>query len=304
MLLFKKLKTLNTSEPYQRIISRLELYAYLIRLDRPIGIYLLLWPTLWALWIAAKGWPDPLVLFVFVSGVFLMRSAGCAINDFADRDIDPHVERTKNRPLAAGLVTSRETLLVFASLTALAFLLVLLMNTFTIYMSIAGVALAATYPFMKRFHYMPQVHLGAAFGWAVPMAFTAQTNELSPIAWLLFMATVLWATAYDTMYAMADREDDLKIGVKSTAILFGELDRAIIAMLQILLLMALALIGQQAELGLYYYFGLIVASGFALYQQYLIKDRHPQRCFQAFLNNNWFGMVIFIGVFIDYWVNG
>ncbi|HEY9053041.1 MAG TPA: 4-hydroxybenzoate octaprenyltransferase [Gammaproteobacteria bacterium] len=286
------------------MISRLELYAYLIRLDRPIGIYLLLWPTLWALWIAAKGWPDPLVLFVFVSGVFLMRSAGCAINDFADRDIDPHVERTKNRPLAAGLVTSRETLLVFASLTALAFLLVLLMNTFTIYMSIAGVALAATYPFMKRFHYMPQVHLGAAFGWAVPMAFTAQTNELSPIAWLLFMATVLWATAYDTMYAMADREDDLKIGVKSTAILFGELDRAIIAMLQILLLMALALIGQQAELGLYYYFGLIVASGFALYQQYLIKDRHPQRCFQAFLNNNWFGMVIFIGVFIDYWVNG
>lgn len=304
MLLFKKLKTLSTSEHYQRTISRLELYAYLIRLDRPIGIYLLLWPTLWALWIAAKGWPDPLVLFVFVSGVFLMRSAGCAINDFADRDIDPYVERTKNRPLAAGLVTSRETLLVFAGLTALAFLLVLLMNTFTIYMSIAGVALAATYPFMKRFHYMPQVHLGAAFGWAVPMAFTAQTNELTPVAWLLFMATVLWATAYDTMYAMADREDDLKIGVKSTAILFGELDRAIIAMLQVLLLLDLALIGQQAELGLYYYLGLIVASGFALYQQFLIKDRNPQRCFQAFLNNNWFGMVIFIGVFIDYWVNG
>ena len=301
MLLFDKLRSLNPSARYQHMLTRVEQYAYLVRLDRPIGIYLLLWPTLWALWIAAKGWPDPLVLFVFVAGVILMRSAGCAINDFADRDIDPHVERTKNRPLAAGRVSARETLLVFASLALLAFLLVLLMNEFTIYMSFAGVALAATYPFMKRFHYMPQVHLGAAFGWAVPMAFTAQTNELSTIAWLLFMATVLWATAYDTMYAMADREDDLKIGVKSTAILFGELDRAIIAMLQVLLLLDLALIGQQAELGLYYYLGLIAASGFALYQQYLIKDRQPQKCFQAFLNNNWFGMVIFIGIFVDYW---
>ncbi len=303
MLLFNKLKTLNTSEHYQHIIRKLELYAYLVRLDRPIGIYLLLWPTLWALWIAAKGWPDPLVLFVFVAGVILMRSAGCAINDFADRDIDPHVERTRNRPLAAGHISVKETLLVFATLTTLAFLLVLLMNEFTIYMSLAGVILAATYPFMKRFHYMPQVHLGAAFGWAVPMAFTAQTNELTPVAWLLFMAAVLWATAYDTMYAMADREDDLKIGVKSTAILFGELDRAIIALLQVLLFMDLVLIGQQAELGLYYYLGLIIASGFAMYQQYLIKDRHPQRCFQAFLNNNWLGLVVFIGVFVDYWVN-
>jgi len=302
MFLINYLKTLNDSPSYQHAMQRLEQYAYLVRLDRPIGIYLLLWPTLWALWIAARGWPDLLVLFVFVSGVFLMRSAGCAINDFADRKIDPHVERTKDRPLAAGRVTATETLLVFASLSITAFLLVLLMNTLTIYMSFVGIALAASYPFAKRFHYMPQIHLGAAFGWAAPMAFTAQANEITPVTWLIFMATVLWATAYDTMYAMADREDDLKIGVKSTAILFGEADKIIVALLQIMLLLDLYLIGQQSELGLFYNVSLIIAAGFAIYQQYLIKDRKPELCFKAFLNNNWFGMVIFIGIFIDYWV--
>jgi len=283
-------------------LDRLKQYALLIRLDRPIGIYLLLWPTLWALWIAAKGWPDPLVLFVFVSGVILMRSAGCAINDFADRDIDPHVERTKNRPLAAGRISSRETLAVFSGLSISAFALVLLMNELTIYMSFVGIILAASYPFMKRFHYMPQVHLGAAFGWAAPMAFTAQANEITQITWLIFMATVLWATAYDTMYAMADREDDLKVGVKSTAILFGDADKLIIGLLQALLIMDLILIGNRAEMGLYYYSGLAAASVFSVYQQYLIKDREPAKCFKAFLNNNWFGMCVFIGIFVDYWV--
>lgn len=303
MFLINYLKTLNDSPGYRHAMERLEQYAYLVRLDRPIGIYLLLWPTLWALWIAAKGWPDWLVLFVFVSGVFLMRSAGCAINDFADRKIDPHVERTKDRPLAAGRVTARETLLVFASLSITAFLLVLLMNTLTIYMSFVGIALAASYPFAKRFHYMPQIHLGAAFGWAAPMAFTAQANEITPVTWLIFMATVLWATAYDTMYAMADREDDLKIGVKSTAILFGEADKLMVALLQVMLLLDLYFIGRQSELGLFYNISLIIAAGFAGYQQYLIKDRKPELCFKAFLNNNWFGMVVFIGVFVDYWVN-
>jgi len=264
MLLFKHLKKLGSGDKYRYFIDRLEQYSLLIRLDRPIGIYLLLWPTLWALWIAAGGWPDPQVLFVFLAGVFLMRSAGCAINDYADRDIDPHVERTRDRPLAAGRISKRETLTVFAALSLTAFALVLTLNTLTIYMSFVGILLAASYPFMKRFHYLPQVHLGAAFGWAAPMAFTAQANEITPITWLIFMATVLWATAYDTMYAMADREDDLKIGVKSTAILFGEADKLIIGLLQALLLLDLVLIGNNAQLGLYYYLGLISATGFAV----------------------------------------
>lgn len=302
MLLLKILRKLDSSSRYPQQLDKLEQYALLIRLDKPIGIYLVLWPTLWSLWIAAEGWPDSLVLFVFAMGVFLMRSAGCAINDYADRDIDPHVSRTQNRPLAAGRISAREALAVFTVLAVSAFLLVLLMNTLTIYMSIIGLLLAVSYPFMKRYHYMPQVHLGAAFGWAAPMAFTAQANEITPVTWLIFMATVLWATAYDTMYAMADREDDVKIGVKSTAILFGDADRLIIGILQLLLLLDLLLIGQRAELGLFYDLSLLIASGFVIYQQYLIKDREPQKCLSAFLNNNWFGLIIFLGVAIDYWV--
>jgi len=301
-LLLNKLKMLNISPKYQHLLDRIEQYSLLIRLDKPIGIYLLLWPTLWALWIAAEGLPDLLVLFVFMTSVFLMRSAGCAINDFADRDIDPHVERTKNRPLAAGRVTPRETLMVFAILSLSAFALVLLMNSLTIYMSFVGIILAASYPFAKRFHYMPQVHLGAAFGWAAPMAFTAQANEITPVTWLIFMATVLWATAYDTMYAMADRDDDLKIGVKSTAILFGEADKLIVGLLQALLIFDLILIGTSSSLGLFYYIGLGAATGLAVYQQYLIKDRDKKKCIQAFVNNNWFGLCIFMGLFVDYWV--
>ncbi|MBT8130485.1 MAG: 4-hydroxybenzoate octaprenyltransferase [Gammaproteobacteria bacterium] len=285
-------------------MERLEQYAILVRLDRPIGILLLLWPTMISLWVAAEGWPDPLVLVVFILGVVLMRSAGCAINDYADRDIDGSVARTRNRPIVTGKVSDKEALAVFAVLSLCAFGLVLLMNRLTIMMSLVGVVLAASYPFMKRFHFLPQVHLGAAFGWTVPMAFTAQANELTPVTWLLFFATVLWTTAYDTMYAMADREDDLKIGVKSTAILFGPLDKKIIGVIQVMLIFDLLLIGQRAELSGFYYTGVAAATVLAAWQQYLIKDRDPALCFQAFLNNNWFGMVLFAGLVLDYQFKG
>jgi len=273
-----------------------------MRLNRPIGIFLLMWPMLWALWIASEGSPDLLVLVVFASGVVLMRSAGCVINDYADRNFDPHVERTRDRPIAAGRVRPKEALALFAVLCLAAFGLVLLMNRLTVMLSFVGVALAALYPFMKRFTHLPQVFLGMAFGWAVPMAFAAQTGDVPKVAWLLFVATVLWATAYDTIYGMVDREDDLKIGVKSTAILFGEADRAIIATIQLLLLAALLMVGQTAGLGGYYYFGLLLAAGLALYQQYLIRERDPGACFQAFLNNNWFGAAVFSGIVLDYLV--
>ncbi|HHJ35195.1 MAG TPA: 4-hydroxybenzoate octaprenyltransferase [Gammaproteobacteria bacterium] len=283
-----------------KVYIKARLYAQLTRLDKPIGILLLLWPTLIALWIAAKGWPDPLVLFVFIMGVVLMRSAGCAINDYADREIDGKVKRTTQRPIASGKITGKEALLVFATLSLLAFILVLLMNTLTIIMSLVGVFLAVSYPFMKRYHYLPQVHLGAAFGWSAPMAYAAQAGEVTAITWLIFLATILWATAYDTMYAMVDYDDDIKIGVKSTAILFGNQDKLIIAAIQVLLILNLLLIGHRAELSGFYYLGVTAASIFAVYQQYLIKDRDRDLCFKAFLNNNWFGMALFIGVFLDY----
>jgi 4-hydroxybenzoate polyprenyltransferase len=280
--------------------QRMLQYAYLMRLHKPIGIFLLLWPTLWALWIAGEGSPSPLVVIVFIAGVVLMRSAGCVINDYADRDFDQHVARTRDRPIAAGRVKPKEALILFALLCVLAFGLVLLMNRLTIWLALAGGFLAATYPFMKRYTHLPQVYLGAAFGWAVPMAFAAQTGSVPKVAWLLFIATVLWATAYDTMYGMVDREDDLKIGVKSSAILFGESDRLVIGIIQILLLLALIFAGQVAELGAYYYFGLLLASILVLYQQYLIRRREPQACFKAFLNNNWFGAAVFGGIVLNY----
>lgn len=281
--------------------ERLGYYARLIRLDKPIGNFLLLWPTLWALWIAAKGIPDLHVLLVFVIGVFLMRSAGCAINDYADRDIDPHVERTSTRPLAAGLITSAEALTIFVILALSAFFLVMTLNNLTRWMSVVGVLLAASYPFMKRFHYLPQVHLGVAFAWAIPMAFTAQTGELPPpTGWLLFIAVILWTTAYDTMYAMADREDDLKIEVKSTAILFGDADKGIIAILQILFLLGMLLLGKEAELGWPYTVALSVAAILALFQQFLLRLRQPQDCFRAFMNNNWLGAILFLGIAVSY----
>lgn len=283
--------------------DRLIQYAHLMRLNRPIGIYLLLWPTLWALWIAGEGRPDLLVVFVFVSGVVLMRSAGCVINDYADRELDPHVERSRDRPIAAGRVKPKEALLLFVLLSLSAFGLVLLMNRLTIYLSLVGVALAASYPFMKRYTHLPQVYLGAAFGWAVPMAFAAQTGGFPKVAWLLFVATVLWATVYDTMYGMVDREDDIKIGVKSTAVLFGEADRFIIAVIQVLFLGALLLVGQAANLGGYYYFGILLAAALSIYQQYLIRNREPRYCFQAFLNNNWLGAAVFSGLVLNYLVH-
>ncbi|WMP15691.1 4-hydroxybenzoate octaprenyltransferase [Thiothrix lacustris] len=282
-------------------MEKLHHYARLVRLDRPIGIYLLLWPTLWALWIAAEGVPDLTILLVFVAGVVLMRSAGCAINDYADREVDPHVARTKTRPLAAGLITPKEALGVFAVLGILSFLLALLLNGLTIALSLVAVLLAATYPFMKRFHHLPQVHLGAAFAWAIPMAFTAVTGEMPPlVAWLLFLAAVLWTTAYDTMYAMCDREDDLKIGVKSTAILFGQHDRLLIGVLQVLTLLLLAWVGILSSLGGGYWSGLLVATGLSVYQQWLIRHREPLPSLQAFLNNHWLGMAVFIGLAVDY----
>lgn len=281
------------------MIDKLRQYAYLMRLNKPIGIFLLLWPTAWALWIAGEGYPDPLVVFVFTGGVLLMRSAGCVINDYADRDFDPHVTRTRERPIAAGKVTPGEALVLFAVLCLAAFGLVLLMNSLTIWLSLVGAFLAATYPFMKRYTHLPQVYLGAAFGWAVPMAFAAQTGAVPKAAWLLFVATVLWATAYDTMYGMVDREDDVKIGVKSTAVLFGESDRLIIGIIQLLFLLALVLAGQSVGLGGYFYFGLLLAAGLLLYQQYLIRDRQPSACLQAFLNNNWVGIAVFGGIVLD-----
>lgn len=274
--------------------------AHLMRLHKPIGIYLVLWPTLWSLWLAAEGIPSLDVLVVFVLGVVLMRSAGCVINDFADRKIDGHVKRTKERPLIKGDISSKEALVLFVGLCFIAFILVLTMNLFTIYLSIGGVILAFIYPFMKRHTHLPQVFLGAAFAWAVPMAFAAQTDNLPSIVWLLYMATLLWTVAYDTMYAMVDRDDDIRIGVKSTAILFGENDRAITAFLQVLVILTLCIIGQQAELGQFYFLGVVVASVFFVYQQHLIRHRDRDACFEAFLNNNWVGLIIFIALVLEF----
>lgn len=285
------------------IKQRLAEYIKLTRLDRPIGIYLVLWPTLWGLWVAAEGSPAPLVLVVFIAGVVLMRSAGCAINDYADRDIDRHVTRTKERPLARRAITPKEAIGVFAVLSLVAFVLVLQLNLLTILLSIPAVFLAGSYPFMKRYTHLPQAYLGVAFGWAVPMAFAAQTGEVPAASWLLFIAIILWALAYDTMYAITDREDDLKIGVKSSAILFGRFDRLAIGVMQILTVVALLSVGWSFELRWPYYLGLLLASGFSLYQQVLIRDRDPQRSFRAFLNNHYFGMVVFVGIVASYLIN-
>ncbi len=279
--------------------DRLHQYALLMRLDKPIGAFLLLWPTLWSLWLAGHGQPAQKVVLIFLLGVFLMRSAGCVINDIADRDLDPHVARTRQRPLAAQRVSVREALVLFAVLCLLAFALVLLLNTLTVLLSLVGAVLAISYPFMKRLHPMPQVHLGVAFGWSIPMAYAALTNTVPAAAWLLFTANVVWSVVYDTLYAMVDREDDLKVGVKSTAILFGAHDKRIVAGLQILLLALLTLVGIAAGLGWIYYGGLLAAAWFPLYQQYLIRDRQPGDCFKAFLNNNWFGLVVFLGILLD-----
>ena len=284
------------------MIERLQQYALLMRLHKPIGIYLLLWPTLWALWIAGDGYPNGLVVTVFVLGVILMRSAGCVINDYADRHIDPHVSRTRERPLATGHVSPREAVTLFVLLCLIAFVLVLLMNTLTIMLSFVAVLLAMSYPFMKRYTHLPQVYLGTAFGWAIPMAFAAQTGTVPLLAWELFITNVVWVVAYDTLYAMVDREDDLSIGVKSTAILFGQADKMIVAGLYVTTLLLFLWIGQQIHLGYFYYVGIAIAASLAFYQQWLIKDRQPEKCFQAFLNNHWFGAAIFAGLVAHYYL--
>lgn len=272
----------------------------LARMDKPIGIYLLLWPTLWALWIAAEGSPSIKNLVIFVLGTVLMRAAGCVINDYADRNFDGHVSRTRERPLATGRVTPKEALGFAALLTLVAFGLVLMTNPFTIALSFGAVAIAALYPFMKRYTYYPQAVLGAAFSWGMPMAFAAQTNTLPAAVWLLFIANIVWTVGYDTYYAMADREDDLKIGIKSTAILFGDADRPIILGLQFLALFCLVLAGVQFKLGGWFHLGLAVAAGCFIWQFWKTRNREPMICFRAFLHNHWAGLAIFLGIALHY----
>ena len=286
--------------PADTIKNRSLNYALLMRFDRPIGIYLLLWPTLWALWIAGQGQPSVKNTFIFIMGVILMRAAGCVINDFADRNIDPFVKRTERRPLATGAVSTKEAIVIFIALGLIAFVLVLFTNWLTFGLSFAALFLAMLYPFTKRHTYMPQAFLGLAFGWAVPMAFAAETGSVPLVAWLILTATVLWATAYDTMYAMVDRDDDIRIGVKSTAILFGDADVMIIGAIQVLFFITLLIVGNKLQLGMYYYLGVMVAAGFGGYQQYLIWEREPAKCFKAFLNNNWVGAAVFVGIVLHY----
>ena len=288
----------EVSEPRWR--ERLRQYAKLTRADRPIGWLLLLWPTWWGLWLAAKGLPPVWPLLVFTLGVWLTRAAGCVINDYADRWLDGSVERTKQRPLATGAVSGREALLLFAGLMLVAFALVLTLNRLTIYMSVVGVLLAASYPYLKRYTYLPQVYLGMAFGWGIPMAFAALTGSVPKLAWVLYVANIFWATAYDTWYAMVDRDDDIRMGAKSTAILFGEMDLAAQALLYAGMFVALGLVGHDAEMGMYYWLGLGVACVLVVYQFGLARGREREACFRAFLHNNWVGMVIFAGIAADY----
>ena len=280
--------------------NRLSDYVRLLRLDRPIGSLLLLWPTYWALWLAADGFPGIGNLIVFTLGVFLMRAAGCAINDFADRKVDRHVKRTKDRPLTSGRMAAWEAVALFAGLALVAFVMVVLFtNPLTLYLSFGGVILAFIYPFMKRYTHLPQLFLGAAFSWAIPMAWAAEANQLNQMTWLLFTANVLWTVAYDTFYAMVDRDDDLKIGVKSTAILFGDADRAIIGFLQAMVVLILIMVGSQADLGVSYYLGVLAMTCLFIYQQYLARFREREGCFRAFLNNNWAGFAVFAGLLVD-----
>ncbi|MEZ8311299.1 4-hydroxybenzoate octaprenyltransferase [Vibrio splendidus] len=281
--------------------TKAKTYWQLTRMNRPIGTLLLLWPTLWSLIIAAQGMPDFDVLVVFVLGVVLMRSAGCVINDFADRKVDGHVKRTKQRPLPSGLVSSKEAILLFLVLAMVSFLLVLTMNPLTIKLSVIGVGLAFIYPFMKRFTHLPQLFLGLAFSWAIPMAWAAQTNELPSVVWFIFIINALWTIAYDTQYAMVDRDDDLKIGIKSTAILFGRFDKLIVGFLQLVTLAMLIALGMHYQLGDTFYWALLVAGGLFVYQQHLMRHRDRDLCFQAFLNNNYVGMAVTAGLFITFW---
>ena len=284
-----------------RLARRLAEYGRLARLDRPIGTWLLLWPTLWALWIASRARPDPTVLIVFVLGVIVMRAAGCIINDFADRNIDPHVKRTRERPLAARRVSPAEALTLFVLLMLAALWLVTRLNRLTFELAVLGAALTASYPFVKRFFPLPQLYLGLSFGgWSIPMAFAAQLGTVPRVAWVLYIAAVVWAVVYDTLYAMVDRDDDRKIGIQSSALLFADLDRLMVAVMQVIMLAALALVGHDLKFGPWYRAGLIGAAALFVYQQWLIRRREPAACLRAFLNNNYVGMAIFIGVALQY----
>jgi 4-hydroxybenzoate polyprenyltransferase len=283
-----------------RLGRRLEEYLRLMRLDRPIGIWLLLWPTLWALWVAGNGRPDPKVLVVFVLGVTVMRSAGCIVNDFADRNVDPHVRRTRERPLAARRVTPIEALLLFVGLLAAALWLVTRLDLFTLRLACVGAAITVSYPFLKRFFALPQLYLALAFSWGVPMAFAALLGALPRVTWIMFVATIIWVTVYDTLYAMVDREDDLKIGVQSSAIVFADMDRIIVGVLQLMMLLALLLMGRSLHFGWAYLAALGAAATFFVYQQWLIRARDPDACLRAFLNNHYVGMSIFIGIVLEY----
>ena len=286
---------------WDQLKDRVSTYGRLMRLHRPIGTLLLLWPVLWSLWIASGGVPDTKVLLVFILGTFTMRSAGCVINDFADRNIDAHVERTRDRPFATNAVSVKEALILFLVLVVISASLVATMNNLTIYLSFLGVVLAIIYPFTKRYVYIPQIFLGCAFSWGVPMAFAAQTNSVPNLAWVVMATGVLWAIIYDTEYAMVDRESDISLGLKSTAILFGELDRSFLGTFQIMMLLGLWLIGREAHLGWPYTIALIICGGLAAYQQTLIYQRNPAKCFKAFMNNNWYGSVVFFGIAASYW---
>lgn len=285
------------------LVTQLRNYGKLMRLDKPIGIWLLLWPTLWALWLAGNGAPDQGLFVVFVVGVVVMRSAGCVLNDYADRKIDPYVERTRTRPIASGAVAPLEALTLFAALALIAIGLASMLNDLARLLAVVGGVLTVLYPFVKRYLSIPQFVLGAAFGWAVPMAFAAQTGEIPELAWLVFGTAMIWAVIYDTFYAMVDRDDDRKVGVKSTAILFGEVDLFVIAGLQLLMLIALVLIGYRAELGFWYYLSVLVAAALMAWHQWLARDRQPEGCFAAFLSNHLIGMVIFIGIVLHYTFN-
>ncbi len=285
------------------LISQLRNYSKLMRIDKPIGLWLLLWPTLWALWLAGEGTPDQGLFLVFVLGVIVMRSAGCVLNDFVDRNIDPYVERTRTRPIASGAVAPAEALILFAALGFIAVGLATMLNSVAQMLAIVAAVLTVAYPFVKRYVSIPQFILGAAFGWAVPMAFAAQTGETSELAWLVFGTAMIWAVIYDTFYAMVDREDDLKVGVKSTAILFGEVDLFVIAGLQILMFFALLFIGYRANLSGWYYLSAILAGVMMAYHLWLARDRQPGGCFAAFLHNHYIGMIVFIGIVLHYTFN-
>src|ERR1700684_1708810 len=289
-----------TTDELPKILGTGHDYIRLMRLDRPIGIWLLLWPTLWAVWIGSRGQPKPLIFVIFVAGTVLIRAAGCAINDYADRSFDPHVARTKDRPLAAGRISTLEALVLFAVLSLSALMLALQLNRTTLLLAVVGGFLAIGYPFVKRFLPVPQMYLGLTFGWGIPMAFAAQLETVPRVAYLLLLANVLWVTVYDTMYAMVDRDDDLKIGVRSTALLFGDSDRPIIAVLQVMTLLTLVLVGNSLHMTYWYYLGLLGGAIFFIYQLWLIRARDRDACLRAFLNNNYFGMAVFLGLMLAY----